>query len=631
MDGWMGRILNVDLSTGKITDFETRPYAEKYLGGRGIAARIYWDTVKPEIGAFDPENKLIFISGTLVATGVQACSYMAVVGKSPVTVPEGYCYGSIGGLVGAEMKNAGFDGVVVGGRASKPVYLWIHDGQAELRDASSLWGNNSYRTGEMLEGIHGEGTRFITTGLAGEHLVRTALITASHQSTCSAGFGAVLGYKNLKALAIRGTGRVSVANRDRVAKLSRYIISIVPKRDTLILPCMKGTKEATMFKAISKGRCYQCGIECIRRVYRYGDKLEGLRKCQSVEYYLPSALGHTDEPIETFFKAPALANDYSLDSWELRHIVDWLYDCKISKALSDEEIGLPLSRIGTGEFLEKLLHAIACREGFGNILAEGLFRARDKVPAKARDLFYYNIAPIDVQDIFSPRRFVSHGLFYSMEPRVHHNILHEMPRTTGAWIKNRQTPGSTPVTTQVFRQIAKAFWGSEEAAAVSAYEGKALAAKKIQNRTYAKESLGLCDFTWPILFSEKIPGYVGDPDLDAKYFTAVTGIAGEEVDRCAERIANMQRVILLREGRKLPEADFPPAYNFTDPMPDIKDHEVKEVLGLNGEPVSVVRNILDRDKFAGVLKEYYQIRGWDETGIPRRETLAALGMSDLGF
>jgi aldehyde:ferredoxin oxidoreductase len=351
-----------------------------------------------------------------------------------------------------------------------------------------------------------------------------------------------------------------------------------------------------------------------------------------MEYYMPWKFSREDEPLETFFKAPALANDYSLETWELRNILNWLYACQQSGALTDEEIGLPLSRIGTGEFLEKLLHAISCREGFGDILAEGLVRAREKVSAQARGMFPYNVAPIGVQDIFSPRIFVAHALLYSMEPRIHHNILHEIPITMMAWVMNQRMTGATTMTTQVFRDIARAFWGSEEAADVSSYEGKALAVKKIQNRTYAKESLSLCDFVWPITNSQNIPGYVGDPDLAAKVFTAVTGVSGEEVDRCAERIVNLQRAILLREGRRVPDDDFPPEYNFTEPLTAKGEFGIDRVPGPGEEPVEVIGNVLDREKFTAMLKEYYHLRGWDEeTGLPRAETLAALGLDDLSI
>jgi aldehyde:ferredoxin oxidoreductase len=191
MYGWMGKILHVDLNDSRITESSTQPYAEKYLGGRGLASRIYWERVTPGIKAFDPENYLIFMTGPLVATGAQAATRMSVVGKSPMAYPEGYCYGNMGGFFGAELKKAGFDGIVITGRAPGPVYLWIHNGEAELRDASSLWGQGAYRTGELLQQAHSDRARFVTTGIAGERLVRTAVAFASHQSASTAGFGAV--------------------------------------------------------------------------------------------------------------------------------------------------------------------------------------------------------------------------------------------------------------------------------------------------------------------------------------------------------------------------------------------------------------------------------------------------------
>jgi aldehyde:ferredoxin oxidoreductase len=627
MHGWVGRILHVDLSNSRITQSPTQPHAARYVGGRGLASAIYREAVAPEVGAFDPENRLIFMAGTLVATGTQAATRLAVVGKSPMTIPEGFCYGNIGGFVGAELKKAGFDGVVIAGRAPRPVYLWLHDGDAELRDASALWGQGAYRTGEMLQQAHGEKTRFMTTGVAGENLVRTAVIFASHQSASSAGFGAVMGSKNLKALAIRGTWKPSVADPGRLKELNRYMVRISHRLGSSAPPLIAGTKYENLLKVIGKGNCYQCGLECIRRLYQYGPGLEGYRKCQSMEYYRPWQFSREDEPVATFFDAPTLANDYSLETWELRSIIEWLYACHQSGSLTEAETGLPLSRIGTREFLEKLLRSIACREGFGDVLAEGLARAADKVSAQARARLSYNVAPIGIQDIFPPRVYIPHALLYSMEPRVHHNILHELPLTTGAWAQNQRQPGATPVTGKVFHGIARAFWGSDAAGDFSSYEGKALAAQKIQNRTYIKESLGLCDFNYPITYSLQIPGYVGDPELGAKLFAAVTGVAGEELEQCAERIFNLQRLILLREGRRVPEADFPPEYNFTEPLQAVSTFGIGMVPGPGEEAVSTAGNTLDRGKFTKMLQEYYRLRGWDEaTGLPLPETLAALGL-----
>jgi len=632
MHGWMGKILNVDLSNSRITQSSTQPYAEQYLGGRGIASRLYWETVAPEVKAFDPENRLIFMTGTLVATGAQAATRLSVVSKSPMTLPEGYCYGNIGGFVGAELKKAGFDGVVIEGRAPKPVYLWIHDDEVELRDASSLWGQGAYRAGEMLQQTHGDKVRFITTGVAGERRVRTAIAFASHQSTSTAGFGAVMGSKNLKALAVRGTGKPPVADPDRLKELNRYTVHISKRIPDTIMPIIEATGRAHLLEVIGKGGCYQCGLECSRNKYRYGQRLEleGYRRCQAMEYYLPWKYSREDEPVDTFFDAPTLANDYSIGTFELQSIVDWLYACYQSGCLTEQETGLPLSRIGTREFLEKLLHSIAYREGFGDILAEGLVRAGEKVSDKARALFSPTLAPIGMRELMPSRALVAHALLYPMEPRVHQPILHEIVFVWGAWKLNQSQPDISPITTKVVHDIARAFWGSDEAGNLSGYEGKALAAKKIQERICIKDSLGLCDFGWPITYSFNTQDHVGDPGLEAKLFSAVTGVAGEEIDRYAERIFNMQRAILLREGWKVPEADFPAEFNFTEPLGTDPFGRPMIVPGPGEEPVNATGNTLDRERFKSMLKEYYRLRGWDEeTGLPRADTLAALGLDDV--
>ncbi|OGP54389.1 MAG: hypothetical protein A2Y65_09350 [Deltaproteobacteria bacterium RBG_13_52_11] len=630
MYGWMGKTLHVNLNNSEIKTIATQPYAEQYLGGRGIASRIYWETVMPETKAFDPENRLIFMTGPMVATGAQASTRLSVVGKSPTTIPEGYCYGNLGGYFPAELKKAGFDGVVIEGRAPKPVYLWIHDDEAELLDASSLWGEGAYRTGEMLQQVHGEKAHFLTTGVAGENLVRTAVIVASHHSVSSAGFGAVMGSKNFKAMVVRGTGKPSVAEPDRLKELNRYTVKISKRVRLSMPPTVAATHHEHLLEVIGKGGCYQCGLECIRGLYRYGQRLEGYRKCQAQGYYLPWKYSQEDEPVETFFDAPTLADDYSIDTWDLESMINWLYACYQSGALTEQETGLPLSRMGTREFLEKLLHSIAYREGFGDVLAEGLVRAGEKVSDKARAMFPYNLAPIGVHDLFPPRVIMVHALLYPMEPRVHHNVLHETAWVYLAWVFNQLEPGLTPITTKVVHDIARAFWGSDEAGDLSAYKGKALAAIKVQNRNYSRDSLGLCDFAYPITYSFNTPDHVGDPDLEAKIFTAVTGIAGEEVDRCGERVCNLQRAILVREGRRVPEADFPPEYNFTEPLQAIPHFPAMVVPGPDEEIVDIKGKILDRDKFTSMLKEYYRLRGWEEeTGLPKAETLAALGLDDL--
>ncbi len=171
-------------------------------------------------------------------------------------------------------------------------------------------------------------------------------------------------------------------------------------------------------------------------------------------------------------------------------------------------------------------------------------------------------------------------------------------------------------------------WGSEAAGDYTSYEGKALAARIIQNDTYIKESLGLCDWAYPIAYSYSTPDRFGDPQLEAKLFNAVTGIDAGELDAIGERIYNLQRMILLREGRKTPEADYPAEYNFTEPLESMGPNGML-VPGPGESAADMTGNKLDKGKFEAMLKEYYRLRGWDEvTGIPKPGTLLRLGLED---
>ena len=629
MDGWMGKILFVDLDTSETKESSTEPYIEDYVGGRGIAARIYWEMTDPSVGPFDPENPLVFMAGPLVASRVQAATVVCVVAKSPSALPESYCYGNIAGYFGAELKKAGYDGMVVTGKAPRPVYLWIHDGAVEIREAADLWGLGAYGTGDLLHERHGEDVKFLAIGVSGENLVRTATALASHESALSCGFGAVMGSKNLKGIAVRGSRKVSVADPDRLRELNRHTVKINQRLHLAIPPDVLTSGHGDVLEVIGKGGCYLCGAKCIRNVYRYDKRLEGLRHCQTMEYYLPWMYGQDDEPVDTFFNAPTLANDYCIDTFELRSMINWLYACRNAGALTETDTGLPLAKIGTQEFLEKLLHSIAYREGFGDILAEGMARIGAGVSEEARSLMGQEVAPIGQFELQPPRLNVVHSLLYYMEPRVHQPLVHDTGFALVPWTLNQMQPGSTPITNEVFRNIAKAFWGSEEAGALNTYEGKALAAKMIQNRVILKDSLGLCDFTWPIIYSFVTPDHVGDPQLESELYSAVTGRGAEELDRGAEIVANLQRMIMLREGRKVPDADYPQEYNFTEPWRGSGTHGML-VPGEGDSAVDMTGNTLDKTRFTEILKEYYRLRGWDEeTGVPTLETLKSLGLEDV--
>jgi len=627
----MGRILRVDLSAGKFETIPTIAYAGKYLGGRGLASRLYWEQVKPETGAFDSGNRLIFMTGPLLAAGAQGCARMSVSGKSPMAYPEGYCYGSLGGFFPAELKRAGWDGIILDGCADTPQYLVLENENVSLRDAAHLWGKTACKVESILQEVHGRTARFVTTGPAGENLVRTATLYASHKGTVSAGFGAVMASKKLKAVVVKGTGRPEAADPARVHELAAYTRELKKTVSLAIVPKIMNTGYGHVVEALGQRHCHQCSLTCSKYVYRIGgdSEMTGLRGCQSMDYYLPWIYGYKDD-LRTFFDAPELANDYSIGTFELGPMIDWLWECYKKGVYTDDELGLPLTRIGSREFLEKLLHSISYREGFGDVLAEGIVRARNSIKPEAAALLPRSVAPVGSTDGVPPRVYIPLALIYPFEPRMHPIGVHEIDYLAIPWDIHQHDPSASSLTPQHYLEIARKWWGSEEAADQTHYRGKAMAARNIQNRTYLRDSLGLCDYVYPITYSFSRFGPVGDPELEGKIFAAVTGQPATDLDDYAERIFNVQRLIRAREGLQIPEDDYPPEFNFTKPFEKSIHGAKLSVPGPGAQPVDATGRVLDRDKCTAMLEEFYRLRGWNPlTGLPRPETLRKLGMDDM--
>jgi aldehyde:ferredoxin oxidoreductase len=211
-------------------------------------------------------------------------------------------------------------------------------------------------------------------------------------------------------------------------------------------------------------------------------------------------------------------------------------------------------------------------------------------------------------------------------------MLHEISWLTGLWVMNQANPDSSPVTSKVFRAAATKFWGNEKAWDLNTHKGKAMAAVNIMNRTYVKDSLLLCDSSWPIMVSRNTPDRVGDPGLESQIFSAVTGIETDEtgLNQYGERIFNLQRGVLLREGRRSKADDVPEEFNFTDPVETVFMNPDVIVPGPEQEVISRKGQTLDRGVFEAMLKEFYDIRGWNsESGLQKAETLEHLGLSDL--
>lgn len=625
--GWCGKILKVDLSNSRITEMETMKYAGSFLGGRGIATRIYWEEVGPEVGAFDPENHLILMSGPLGATGAQGASRFEVVGKSPMSLPERFCYGNLGGYFGSYLKKAGFDGIVVTGCAGKPCYILINDGKVEILDASSLWGRGVYEVRNILKERYGDNVHFVTTGIAGENRCRSASLMTDNEGSATGGFGAVIGSKNLKAVAVLGTGNPAIARPEELKELNRLTIHL-NKREPMFLPFPED-----QVTRIGRASCYQCGLDCImRNHFRTASGKEVVRKCQSMFVYFPWVVTKPGEPMETAIDATGICNDLAICTMEMANIIQWLQSCFKSEYLTEKETGLDISKLGTKEFFEKLAHMIAHREGFGDILAEGLLRAGEKLGEKAKAHFSNEASGVGAGASYSPREYIINGLVYALEPRQPIAMLHEVSRLIGLWVMNKARPESSPVTSDVFRAAATKFWGSDMAWDQTTHKGKAIATTKIQDRTYVKDSLLLCDSCWPLMVSTNTPDHVGDPTLESRTFTAVTGIETDqaELNLYGERIFNLQRGILLREGWHPKTDDTPAEFNFTDPVETVFMNPEVIVPGQKDEVICLKGTTLKRDAFEKMREEFYELRGWDpETGLQKSETLERLGMADV--
>ncbi len=633
--GYAGKILKVDLSSGSITDIPTDKYADKFIGGGGIAAKIWWDELIPEISAFDPENRLIFITGPLGGLPKLGGSRWLICGKSPGTEPEHFSYSNLGGTWGAHLKFAGYDGIVVQGKSEKPVYLLVQDGDAELRDARALWGRSTIETRDLLKVELGSVVRVVATGPAGENLVSMASTLADDDASGTGGFGAVMGSKNIKAIAVRGNGKIIVAKPERLQELTKYIRELTrgrPKPYQFL-----GWRFTETAKKLKSTTCFGCtrAFGCMRSIYEAEDGEKGKWMCEAGDFYINRAIDYYGELNDVPFKVTKICDKYGVDISAIGSIIRWLMACHSAGILNDDSIGIPISKVGSIEFMEVLVRKISHREGFGDTLADGIYRAADSLGNKAREIIADRAYKAGQVCSYGPRLYITNGLSYAMEPRRRIGQLHEIGFPVAfefrRWIEGTE---GAHVSGKIVRAIAKRFWGSEIASDFSNYEGKALAAKMIQDREYIKDSLVLCDWAWPIFESRHTENHVGDPTLESKLYSAVTGneVDEEGLYKIGDRLCNLQRSILVREGRRGRQDDQLGEFNYTIPIKvgfEINNPKCL-VTGKDGEPLIKDGAVVDRAKFEKMLEEYYKLRGWDvHSGLQTKVKLEELSLEDV--
>ncbi len=621
MSGYKGTLIWLDLLTGTITEVSTAEYSHNFIGGIGIASKIYWENVPPHIGAFDSENHLIFITGPCTCLEGLAGSRCIACGKSPASTPNYFSHSNFGGNWGAFLKLAGFDGLIVHGKADKPCYIVIDDHRIEIRDARNLWGRGAVEVREVLKNELGNSFSVLTTGPAGDNMAVQATILADNDASGSGGLGAVMGSKNLKAIAVRGSGTtVEVAEPERLKDLLQYVAELREGMPRI------GEVERKEYPT-QKYHCFGCTDICPRGNYEAKDGSLGKFMCQSSVMYIQWAEQYYGQPTDVPFYANHFCDDYGLNTKAIAIMISWLNRCYKEGVLSEKNTGLPLSKIGSLEFIQALTTSIAHRQGFGDVLAQGLQPAVSTLGSDGVTLLTEEITKIGDSLGYGPRGFITTGLLHAVEVREPIQQLHEVSRLCMEWVRWANGLPGAELSSDVFRSIAKRFWGSEIAADFSTYEGKALAAKMIQDRELAKESLILCDFAWPIQYVLNSPDHVGDPSLESQIYSAITGreMTEDELYRVGERILNLQRSILLREGRLGRQDDTIPETCYTIPLSNLRLNDNCLFPGKDGAIISRKGSPVDREKFQKILTEYYRLRGWDpETGLQRKSTLGNL-------
>jgi len=642
--GWIGKILRVDLTKEKITHIDTRRYVPRFIGGLGVAAAIAWEEVGPEVGPFDPENRLMIMTGPLTGTLASGAGRVEVMGVAPQLHPPRFSRSGMGGHWGPELKYAGFDGVIIQGKAEKPVYLWINDGKAEILDARELWGLGTYETTKILRKMHGRDTRIISIGQAGEKLSRIAVLqTETENAAGQGGFGGVMGSKNLKAIAVRGTGGVKIAEPQRFLELC-----LSQSREGLA-PCKPGsnprwpTEKPLYGKSEEYGtdfrshKCGFCSSICAETVHMDvpGKVYPRLytTSCLCYGYFLP---------LQAHVEARYLTSDWGINGWEVSYgIIPWLQLCKQHGLISEidgVEIPAPEKPIRylrdcarcPPEFTVMLLRKIAFREGeIGDALAEGACYAADRLfGGKGKPLL----------DRIYPRRcgqvahFAGHWgpggeihFPWWLPPILQWCVDTRDPAsdTTHSWTAHaaryftKNGPHIGPYPLEKVHAVCEKVYGDprvgDPAFDYDPPEVKAIPAIWHTDCGMVVDSLILCDWEHPRVFSMFSEDGAADTALMAKLFSACTGIevSEEELQKAGERIFNLLRAIDIRNyGRDRRE-----------------DERTVDYFMYPGKDDGVM---LDKEKFLKILDKYYELRGWSRAnGWPTRAKLEELDLKEV--
>ncbi|MCS7112459.1 MAG: aldehyde ferredoxin oxidoreductase family protein [Nitrososphaerota archaeon] len=607
--GYTGRIARVNLSDGRafIEEVKTE-YIDLVLGGVGLASLMLFIEVDPRIDAFSPLNKLVFAVGPLTGTIVPGSSRAVVAARSPLTLGWGESH--LGGFWGVELKKAGFDALLIEGKADTPTYIYIDDGEIEFRDASRLWGlKTSESEKTILSELEDPEVKVACIGPAGEKLVRYASIVSGERVAGRTGLGAVMGSKKLKAIAVRGRQQVRVRWFDKLrSMIARLYPSIMSFPTTQLLSSYGTNGEMDSFyqygdvpirnftlgewNGISKiegqsmvrnylkrhRACFGCPIGCWKEA-RINDPRYGLIEGRMPEYESAASLGSlllNDDPASLIYMEK-LCNDYGFDVISAGATIAWAIECFTKGLITiDDTKGLQL-RWGDPDLIADLLEMIGERKGFGYMLGEGC-RLASKIIGRGSERYAMHVKGLEMP-MHDPRAFKGMGLQYATSNRGACHLQ---------GLVMRVEQGERIPDLKIYRRFQR-----------FEIEGKGWLVATMQDWHHVLESLGLCKFV------QIPPGHV------AGFYFLVAGVEKRlpELQRCGERISNIQRMFNIVAGVTSKDDILP-------------DRFLSEPLGEGGAKGQVV-------ELKPMIEEYYKVRGWDDRGIPTREKLKDLSILDI--
>lgn len=618
--GFVGAIGYINLSSGEVRiEHPDEVFYRRYMGGRNFIAYTLLKEVRGDLDPFDEDNHLIFATGVTTGAPFPGNSRFSVGAKSPLT--NGYAESEAGGFWGPMLKYAGFDALVIKGKAPRPVFLWVTDGKVEIRDAKSLWGKTTTETEEGIRrNLQIPQVQIACIGPAGERMVRFASIhhDASRSVNGRLGLGAVMGSKNLKAVAVHGESQnLRLYAPEKVREISRRFANtfrdnavnkflydfgtwggIVGLNEAGILPTRNyqaGSFDRALAiagpmrdKAVLKGKraCFACPVGCKKEVELDGELIKG------PEYETVASFGSNCgiDKEEIILRANKLCNELGMDTISAGNIIAFAMDCRAHGLFSSADLnGLDL-RFGNGEAVLKLLPLIAYREGIGDLLAEGVYRAAKRIGEKAHQLAVH--VKGEECAMHEPRGKIGVGLGYAVSPKGGDHIEAEHDECFS-------TKDS------VFLQDLKPLGWEEPVWEGDLSRTKAEQFALLQRVWGIYAVLDMCIFTVAPGRTLKLPDVV-------ELVRACTGwdVDLDELLQVSERGIHLSRLFNLKCG-KTAKDDFLPDRFFKP---------------LKCSNAAWAQSGIPRDKFKELLKKYYEIIGWDEYGVPKGEILRKLGI-----